>query len=92
MRFKLDENLPVELADVFREAGHNAVTVLDQDLGGVRDPDLASLCMREGRAIVTFDTDFADIRTDPPSAYPGFVVMRLESEARLCIEDRFASA
>lgn len=32
MRFKLDENLPAGLADVFREAVHDAVTVLDQDL------------------------------------------------------------
>ncbi|MDE2887589.1 MAG: DUF5615 family PIN-like protein [Gemmatimonadota bacterium] len=82
MRFKLDENLPIELADLFSKAGHDAVTVLDQDLGGARDPDLASVCRREGRAIVTFDKDFADIRTYPPSSYPGFVVLRLESQAR----------
>ena len=83
MRFKLDENLPIELAEAFREAGHDAVTVLDQDLGGARDPDLASTCLREGRAIVTFDTDFANIRTYPPSAYPGLVVLRLASQARV---------
>ena len=40
MRFKLDENLPVELANVFREAGHDAVTVLDQNLMGARNPGL----------------------------------------------------
>ncbi len=82
MRFKLDENLPVDLADVFREAGHDAVTVLDQDLVGARDSDLASVCLGEGRVIVTFDTDFADIRTYPPGAYPGLVVFRLDSQAR----------
>ena len=32
VRFKLDENLPAELADLFRQAGHDAVTVLDQTL------------------------------------------------------------
>lgn len=82
MRFKLDENLPVDLAEVFREAGHDAVTVLDQHLVGARDSDLASVCRDEGRGIVTFDTDFADIRTYPPGAYPGLVVFRLESQAR----------
>ena len=66
MRFKLDENPPVELADMFRKAGHDAVTVLDQDLAGARDADLASVCVREGRIIVTFDMDFANIRTYPP--------------------------
>ena len=80
MRFKLDENLPVELANMFREAGHDAVTVLDQDLLGAPDSDLASVCMHEGRVIVTLDTDFADIRTYPPGAYPGLVVFRLGNQ------------
>ena len=82
MRFKLDENLPVELAEVFREAGHDAVTVVDQGMEGARDSDLASVCLDEGRVIVTFDLDFADIRAYPPSAYPGLVVFRLDSQAR----------
>ena len=34
MKFKLDEDLPNELALVFRNAGHDAVTVLDQGLSG----------------------------------------------------------
>lgn len=67
MGSKLDENLPVDLAEVFREAGHDAVTVLDQHLVGARNSDLASVCRDEGRGIVTFDTDFADIRTYPPA-------------------------
>ena len=82
MRFKLDENLPVELADMFREVGHDALTVLDQDLMGAQDSDIAAVCMREDRILVTFDTDFADIRTYPPDAYPGLVVFRLDSQAR----------
>ena len=82
MRFKLDENLPSELATLFRTAGHDAVTVLDQGLSGAKDPDLASACVHEGRAIVTLDTDFSDIRAYPPSAYSVIVVFRLESQAR----------
>ena len=39
MRFKLDENLPFELVELFSAAGHDAVTV---GPGGVRDADLAS--------------------------------------------------
>ena len=30
MRFKLDENLPIELAEAFREAGHDAVVRVDK--------------------------------------------------------------
>ncbi|MDE0417298.1 MAG: DUF5615 family PIN-like protein [bacterium] len=82
MQFKMDENLPVELAGMFREAGHDAVTVLDQSLTGARDSDIASVCIREGRAIVTLDMDFADIRTYPPDAYPGLVVFRPSNQSR----------
>ena len=82
VRFKLDENLPVELADLFRAAGHDAATALDQNLKGARDSDLASVCRREGRAIVTLDTDFADIRAYPPNAYPGLLVLRPSAQSR----------
>lgn len=82
VRFKLDENLPAELADLFRRAGHDAVSVLDQTLGGTTDPVVASACIRERRAIVTLDTDFSDIRTYPPDAYSGIVVFRLEYQDR----------
>lgn len=34
VQFKLDENLPDEAADLLRAAGHDALTVLDQHLGG----------------------------------------------------------
>ena len=82
MRFKLDENLPVEFASLFRRSGRDAVTVLDQGLGGARDPELASVCSEEGRVLVTFDTDFSDIRTYPPKASSGIIVLRLENQTR----------
>ena len=77
MLFKLDENLPGSLADVFAEAGHDAVTVSQQEMNGASDPRVASVCRSEGRALVTLDMDFADIRTYPPQDYPGLVVFRL---------------
>ena len=62
MRFKLDENLPIELAELFRRSGHDAQTVFDEELAGAEDAEIASVCIRERRAIVTLDMDFADIR------------------------------
>lgn len=76
-RFKLDENLPTEAADLLRSAGHDAVTVLDEQMGGRPDGDIACLCRAEGRAVVTLDLDFADIRVYPPAEYPGMIVLRL---------------
>lgn len=77
MNFKVDENLPVEVADLLRGAGHDAVTVLEQNLGGAADNHLALVCHQEERAIVTLDLDFADIRSYSPEQYSGIVVLRL---------------
>ena len=38
MKFKRDENLPGEGVQILRAAGHDAVTVLDQRMGGKPDP------------------------------------------------------
>ena len=80
MKFKVDEHLPIELADLLKQAGHDAVTVHDEKLGGAKDDELAPICQREGRAFVTFDLGFSDIRSYPPSEYPGLVVFRLKSQ------------
>jgi predicted nuclease of predicted toxin-antitoxin system len=80
MEFKIDENLPVETAELLRNASHKATTVLEQNLGGSPDPDIAHICQREGLTLITLDTDFADIRTYPPEQYPGLIVLRLKKQ------------
>lgn len=75
--FKIDENLPADLKQVFRDAGCDAVTVLDQAMRGSPDGDVAAICRDEGRALITLDTDFANILRYPPSQHHGIVVLRL---------------
>lgn len=76
-KFKVDENLPAEAADVLTSAGHDAVTIGDQRMVGQPDANVAMVCQREGRALVTLDQDFTDIRVYPPADYAGIVVLRL---------------
>ncbi len=37
MRFKIDENLPKEVAEYLVESGHDALSVEEQGLAGVAD-------------------------------------------------------
>lgn len=76
-KFKVDENLPTEVATILASAGHDALTVPQQLLGGQPDPNIAAVCQNEGRAIITLDLDFGDIRAYPPAAYSGIIVLRL---------------
>jgi len=78
MRFKVDENLPIEVADRLRENAHDASTVLQEGLGGQPDVRISQVCKDEQRSLITLDTDFSDIRTYPPGEYPGIIVLRLK--------------
>ena len=80
MRFKIDENLPVECAGLLTQAGYDAVTVASQRLQGQPDPVIVDTCVREERVLITLDLGFADIRAYPPRQYPGFLVLRVKQQ------------
>lgn len=74
MKFRIDENLPVELVSLFEKGGYEADSVLSESIGGCADEDLFNICQTESRVIVTLDLDFADIRRYPPERSSGIVV------------------
>ena len=78
MKFKIDENLPVDAVKTFQEAGYNTVSVLDQSLQGCSDKTPISICKNENRILVTLDIDFANLLTYPPQEYAGIIVLRLK--------------
>ncbi len=82
MLFKIDENLHEEIARLLRRNGHNAISVYDQRMQGRTDEDVAAVCRREGRVIVTQDLDFANIVGFPPEEYAGIIVLRLHDQSR----------
>ena len=91
MRFKVDQNLPVEVAEALRGAGHDAATVYEQQLAGVPDPQLGAIIQREARGLITLDTGFGDIRTYPPHDYQGLVVLRPPSQDKPTVLRLFAA-
>ena len=76
MRFKIDEHLPVEITELLDQHQHDAVTVADESMSGAVDPDVAQVCQKEARALITLDLDFSDIRAYPPEEYQGIIVFR----------------
>lgn len=69
--------------------GYEASTVLEQKLGGEHDQNIAAICRRESRIVVTLDTDFGDIRAYPPSSYPGIIVLRLKRQDKVHVIEVF---
>ena len=87
MKFKIDENLPIEITNSLIGSGHDAITVVAQQLGGKSDSTVSSVCQKEHRILITIDTDFADIRVYPPKEYPGIIVLRLKQQDKNYVLD-----
>lgn len=80
-RFKLDENLPRNAAELLQQAGHDVHTVLAERLGGNPDPLVFGASQEEKRVLVTFDLDFSDIRVYPPASHRGIWVLRPHTQS-----------
>ena len=80
MRIKIDEDLPPIFAKILREKGFDAMTVIEQKLGGYKDPTLWPVVQKEERFLITADKGFADIRVYPPGAHSGVLLLRPDED------------
>jgi len=82
MRIKLDENLPVRLAEGLRDLQHDVASVLEESLGGQPDGVIRGAAEREGRLLLTQDVGLADLRALLGVSHPGVVLIRLRDAGR----------
>ena len=76
MKIKVDEDLPRVIVRMLRERGHDAVGVVEQGMGGWKDPALWEAVQTEGRFLITADKGFADIRIHRPGTHAGVLLLR----------------
>lgn len=76
MKFKIDENLPAELAVDLRKLGHVADTVPDEGLTGVLDPILIEVTSQQNRILLTLDKGIANLEQYPAEQHAGIVLFR----------------
>ena len=82
MKVKLDENLPAELLDDLRAAGHEADTVHDEALTGAPDSAILDRVRHDRRVLFTLDKGIANVRAYPPERHAGIVLFRPSSMGR----------
>ncbi len=80
---KVDEDLPTDIAELLRAAGHDASTVHAQGHSGLPDDQLWSVVQREQRLLLTADKGFANAQSHPPGSHAGIVLLRLRRESRV---------
>lgn len=83
MKFKLDENLGDIGRAELTAAGHDVMSVHEQNMSGVTDQHLFDVCRMEERALVTLDHDFGEVLRFPPASSAGIVV--IECRGRISV-------
>lgn len=82
-KVKLDENFPPSFLSLFQNEIIDASSVHLQGISGTNDDNLYKICREEGRTIVTFDLDFANIIRYPANETAGIIVCRLRKKISL---------
>ena len=80
MRLKVDEDLPRVAVEMLRDRGYEALSVVEQGMAGLKDPDLWQAVQAEQRFLVTADKGFADIRFHAPGTHAGVLLLRPDQD------------
>jgi hypothetical protein len=70
MKFKVDENLPVEVREMLIDGGHDAQTVVDEALAGAKDPRLATVAREERRTLVSLEEEPPHVHVERDAQIP----------------------
>jgi predicted nuclease of predicted toxin-antitoxin system len=76
VKLLLDENLSPVHARRLREAGHDAVAVVESGLGGAADSAIGDFARAQQRILVTLDADFSHILRFPPDGTAGVIWLK----------------
>jgi predicted nuclease of predicted toxin-antitoxin system len=82
VKFKLDENLPIELLNHLISLGHDVDTVLTEGLKGAADPDVVKAAFEADRILFTLDKGIANVKRYPGPAHAGVVLFRPSETGR----------
>ncbi len=81
MRLLLDQNLSPETSLFLREElGLDVTDTRELAIQGASDAEIAEYAARDQRIVVTFDTDFGDIREFQPGKYPGVIRLKVHPQ------------
>ena len=76
MRFLIDNALSPYIAEELSKAGYDAVHVRDRGMAASADEEIFELAAREGRIILSADTDFGTLLAFRQAAKPSVVIFR----------------
>lgn len=88
MKFLLDQNRSPRLAELLRNAGHDAVHTSELGLEQAEDDDVLDAAREQGRVVVSGDTDFGALLALSAETSPSVILFRARN--RPSAEDQVA--
>jgi len=82
MKFKLDENLPRELAEDLLRLGHDVDSVHGEGLVGAQDTAVVNAARAAGRILMTLDKGVASLARHSLQEHRGVVLIRPDASGR----------
>ena len=80
VHIKVDEDLPTAIVYRLRAIGYQASTVVEQGMGGWKDPILWQAVQSDRQFLITADKGFGNIRQYPPGEHAGVLVLRPDED------------
>jgi predicted nuclease of predicted toxin-antitoxin system len=80
VKLLIDANLSPRVAAALRDAGFDAIHVVDQELLEASDDEIFDRALEDGRVVVTADSDFGALLALRRSASPSVIQLRQVAE------------
>lgn len=76
----LDQNLRAETLPFLRGMGLDVTSTRELGMETTSDEEIGAWAADNDRIVMTFDSDFGDIRAFPPGSNPGVIRLRIEPQ------------
>lgn len=76
-RLLCDQNIRVDTVEFLRSLNHDAISARDLNLSRASDSAILAEAIKQERIVLTFNSDFGDIRYFPPETHCGVIRLRI---------------
>ena len=80
MKFLLDENVDLPLADYLNDLGHDATSIVSDYTRSIKDHEVLEIARSEHRILLTNDKDFGTLIYQQQLEHTGVIFFRLRDE------------